>query len=234
MDIIERIKKLYNLSARNSSTAEAASAAAKMQQLAFENEIDLQKIIAQGTDLKVPYMKYDYVLPETQKADVGWKRILFGGVCKGNFCQAVMIPKTTRLAVIGQKHNYEAVCYTHEFLTREIQRLAIGHCIAQGFLERKDKKQYIAGFCEGAATEVYRTLTAAMRYRSEATSDSRALVVIKDKDLDEATKIHFPHLKHRRRAKSGSVHGYNDGRRVGAGISVNRGINSGKDRIGIR
>jgi len=225
MDIIERIKKLYNLSARNSSTAEAASAAAKMQKLAFDHELDLAAIIAGGTDApRMPYIKFDYALPETSKADVGWKRTLFAGVCKGNFCKAVIVTGTTRLAVIGQKHNFEVVCYTYEFLCREIQRLAIENCIAQSFLDSKSKRKYIAGFCEGAMAEVYRKLTAAMAYRTQETTESRALVLVKNKELDDATRLHFPRLRKTSRRATGSSGGYSDGRRVGAGISVNRGV----------
>jgi hypothetical protein len=233
MDIIERIKKLANLSRKNDSTAEAASAAAKMQELAFQHNLDLEKVLAEGTEAKTPYVKFDYLMPDTESADVGWKRVLFRGVCKGNFCQAVTLPRTTRMAVVGQKHNYEVVCYTYEYLTREIQRLAIDHCIKQGFLTSKDKRRYIAGFCEGAATECYHKLVATQKAQAQTASDCMALVVRKGKELTDAVKTHFPRLRHSVRRASGSSAGYGDGRIAGKGISVNRGVGSNNGRVQI-
>ena len=207
---------------------EAASAAAKIQALCFEHELDLAKILAQGTDPVDPYVKFDFALPEATKADVGWKRTLFGGICRANFCQPVVIPKTSRMAVVGQKHNYEVICYTYEYLTAEIIRLAVDNCVKQHFLDNKERRKYIAGFCEGAMTEVYHALTSGLKRQTEATSDSRALVVVKSAELDKAVKVHFPRLvKGRRRGATGSSSGYSDGQRVGSNISVHRGVGGG-------
>ena len=227
MDLIERIKKLYNLSTRNSSTAEAAAAAAKIQELCFQNELDLAKILEQGTDPAIPYVKYDFILPDTLAFDVNvnWKKLLCWGVAKANFCSGVSIPGTARMAIIGQKHNYEVVCYTYEYLAREICRLAVEHCVAQAFLDKKDRKNYIAGFCEGAATEVYRALCASVKQQAAATRKSRALVVVKNAELNKAVSVYFPRLiKERATPINGSSAGYRDGRQFGKGISITRGV----------
>jgi hypothetical protein len=227
MEILDRIRKLFELSQRNNSTAEAAAAAAKIQDLCFKYNVELaQALAADPTTKQEAYTKYDYILPNTNRADCGWKRTLFNGVCLANFCKAVYIPGTVRMAVIGQRHNFEVVTYEFEYLVKEIQRLALENCVKQAFLSSKLKRQYLAGFCEGAMSAVCDTLRASHTYQAQQTSDGRALVVVKDKQLEIATKEFFPRLTKGHRRVGGSQDGRGDGRRIGQGITVNRGIGS--------
>jgi hypothetical protein len=226
MNIIDRIQKLFALSQRNSSTDEAAAAGAKIQELCFKHNLELEAILSQGATVKEPYVKYDYLMPQTTRADVGWKRTLFAGVCRANFCKAVYIPNTVRMAVIGQKHNFEVVVYEYEYLVKEIQRLAVEGCQKQGYLRGKDKGRYIRGFCEGAMSQVYYRLDTSYKQQAAATTESRALVVVKDKELDQAVRVYFPRLTTTSRRAGGSADGYSDGHKAGASITVNRGVQS--------
>jgi hypothetical protein len=226
MNIIDRIKKLHALAERNSSTEEAASAAAKIQELCFKHNLELEEIVNAGGDQNAPHVRFDYLMPETTRTDVGWKRTLFGGIAKANFCQPVYIPGTTQMAVVGQKHNFDAVVYTFEYLTREIQRLAIQESRDQRFLSNKERRRYMQGFCEGAASTLYQRLTASFQQQARQTAESRELVVVKDRDLDAAVKIHFPRLHRASRRATGSTGGFSHGRTAANSITVNRGIGS--------
>jgi len=225
MEIIERIKKLHALAERNSSTEEAASAAAKIQELCFKHNLELEEILKTSGQQKSPYVKFDYLMPDTTRADVGWKRTLFGGICKSNFCSTVYFPNSTKMAVVGQKHNFEAVCYTFEYLTREIQRLGIEH-IRQGGFFGKEKRRYFQGFCEGAANAVYWKLANSLKQQAAQTTESKALVVVKDKELDAAVRIHFGKTRKVSRRATGNSSGYSDGTKAGQNINVNRGVGS--------
>ena len=225
MDIMERVRKLFALSQRNENTNEAAAAAAKIQELCFQHNIELEAALAADPATKrEEYQRIDYILPNTSRADVGWKRGLFYEVCKANFCTAVYMSGTFKLGVVGQRANFEVCTYEYEYLVKEIQRLAVTNCVQQAFIGGKDKRQYINGFCEGATASVRSTLKAAHTYQAQATGDARALMVVKDRQLDTATREHFPHIRRTRRLLSGSNTGIGDGRRVGQGITVNRGI----------
>ncbi len=226
MDILDRIRKLYRLSERNSSTEEAASAAAKIQELCFAHNLELEEILKTSGEEKTPYVRYDYIMPSTNNVNVGWKRTLFGGIAKANFCQPVYIPRTVKMAVVGQKHNFDAIVYTFEYLTREIQRLALETARDQGFLSNKDRRKYIQGFCEGATSTMYRRLTESFKQQAAATTESRELVIVKDKDLDKAVSVHFPRLIKGRRRATGSSTGYSDGKTAANSITLNRGVGS--------
>jgi hypothetical protein len=225
MNIVERIQKLYRLSERNNSTEEAASAAAKIQELCFKHNLELEAILAQSGDEKEPCVKFDYLFPNTNNFDVAWKRVLLHAICETNFCLDVYYPKTVRMAIIGQKQNYEVAVYEFDYLAKEIQRLAVDYCITQGFLNNKERKNYIKGFCEGAMSSVCAKLRAAHQYQAQQTNESRALVVVKSGEVDKVFKEHFPHTKKSSFRSTGSNSGRSDGRAAGNGISVNRGVN---------
>jgi uncharacterized protein DUF2786 len=226
MNIVERIKKLYNLAERNASTEEAAAAAAKIQELCFKHNLELDAVLAQSGEKPEPYVRFDYLLPNTTRFDVGWKRTLFNAVCKANFCKSIYFASTVKMAVIGQRQNFDVAVYEFDYLLTELRRLGIESCQRQGFLNNRDKRRYIQGFNEGATATLYKKLTAAFTYQSQQTTESRALVVVKDKQLEVATKEHFPHLVHRSRSIGGSSNGYSDGRAAAQHIMVNRGVGS--------
>lgn len=226
MNILERIKKLWTLSERNANTEEAASAAAKVQELCFKYNLELEAVLAQTGEKKEPYLKYDYLMPETTRFEVGWKRTLFSSVCRSNFCKSLYITGTARMTVIGQKQNFEVACYQYEYLAREIQRLAIEGAKAQGFFSNKDKRKYIMAFCEGASSAVCSTLYRSYETYSAETSDSKALVVVKDKELDAAVKGFYPRLYSGRARRINTGSGYSDGRTAGASITINPGVGS--------
>jgi len=136
MDIAERIRKLHALSERNSSTHEAAAAAAKAQQLCFQYNLELESVIAAGGAVKAPYIKADYVMQSTRN-DNPWKRHLFNHIANANFCTAIFYPGTSKMGVVGQKHNFDVVCYLFEYLTDEIERLAKQSLKREGITSKK-------------------------------------------------------------------------------------------------
>ena len=228
MEIIERIKKLHALSERNNSTAEAAAAAEKIQELCFKYNLELEEILKTPGQQKAPYVKSDYVLPQATRFDVAWKRSLFSGVCKANFCMAIYYPNSARMGVVGQKHNFEAAVYTYEYIVREIERLGREGLKNQGFLWGKEKQRYFKGFCEGASSTLYWKMVNSVKRQADQGSESKALVVLKDKELDVAVKSYFPHMrKGGTRTIGGSSNGYSDGAKAAQNISVNRGVAGG-------
>ena len=221
MDILERIKKLHALATRNSNTHEAAAAAAKAQELCFQHNLELEEVIKTKGVEKTPYTKADYVM-DAGRNDVGWKRTLFGCICETNFCKGVQYPGTSRMGVVGQKHNFEVVCYLFEYLTKEIERLALDSSIKEGIFTKRAR--YIRQFCEGASVSVYWRLKEQHKAQTVSAEECRALVVVKDKELDAAIKQYWPNL---RKGSSRRIHcgnGYNQGQQAGRSIGINPGV----------
>ena len=228
MDIKERIRKLHALAERNSSTHEAAAAAAKAQALCFEYNLELEAVIASGAGQKAPYVKADYVMKATRN-DAGWKRTLFGGICKANFCKTVYYPGTVKMGVVGQKHNFDVVCYLFEYLVQEIERLAVKSCIDEGIIDKRAK--YMRDFCQGAMSSVYHRLQETLKQSAMANTESRALVVVKDKELDAAAFRYFGRTRSVGRS-SAIGNGYSQGRSAGGNMPINAGIgNKGRQRL---
>ena len=223
MNILERIQKLHALSERNTNTHEATAAAAKAQELCFRHNLELEEVINTKGAEKAPYVKADYVM-QAGRNDVAWKRTLFGGICEANFCKSIYYGGTSKMGVVGQKHNFDVACYLFEYLTGEIERLAVNSCIEEGVIEKRGR--YIKQFCEGASTSVYWRLKAVHKAQAVSTDDCRALVVVKDKELDVAVKQHWPRLIHpSRRFSVGN--GYSQGQQAGRSMPINRGVSQG-------
>jgi len=222
MNISERIRKLHALAERNSSTHEAAAAAAKAQQLCFEHNLELEAVIAAGGGEKAPYIKADYMMKATRN-DAGWKRSLFNGICKANFCKSVYYARTTKMGVVGQKHNYEVVCYLFEYLTTEIERLAGRSCFENGIIDKRGK--YIRDFCQGAMSSIYRRLQDSIKQSATANTESKALVVVKDKELDAAAYSFFGRT-HTISRHISCGNGFSEGKTAGDNVAINRGVNN--------
>lgn len=223
MDILERIRKLHALASRNESTHEATAAAEKAQELCFQHNLDLEAVLASGGGERAPYVQADYVMKATRN-DTGWKRSLFGGICKANFCSAIMYSGTSKMGVVGQKHNFDVVVYLFEYLTGEIERLAVRSCISEGIITKRS--QYMRQFCEGASASVYWRLKAQHKTTAEATGESRELVVVQDRELGKAVRQFWPRLRTtHRRISAGN--GYGQGNAVGKSMPINRGVGGG-------
>ena len=113
--IIERVRKLLALST-SSNPHEAALAAAKVQELLQQYNLELSQVETATKEQPPAY--------EHQSVDVGskrvWKRLLMGAIAHAHFCEAVTMSGTTRLAVIGQKHNIEVAHYLYDYLSRQL------------------------------------------------------------------------------------------------------------------
>ena len=233
MDIIERIKKLHALSERNSSTAEAAAAAAKIQELLFTHNLELSKVLGTPGKDPHPYLKNDYIIRGAGAADLVQCRVLFHQIAKANFCYDFYIPNTSKMEVVGQRHNFEAVVYMFEYISGEIRRLALAALQDQAFLRGADKRRYLRGFFEGAVSAVSNKLRATQQQSAQATTESRDLVVVKDGQLKSAVVQFYPRTKFGKEGRArnyGSNSGHADGRAAGSTIAVNRGIGGGGSR----
>ena len=216
--ILDRIKKLQALAGNNPSEAEAQAAAAKVQALLFEHNLELRDVegyTLQGNE--EAYEKMEHHL-DANSLTMKWKSVLYHGVARHNFCQTVRHPGTTKLSMIGKRSNLDAVIYLSEYLIREIERFAgieVQHILSQKAIWKRE-------FCYGAASRILSRLREEREQAAQSTAQSTALVVVSDRELKQAVAMHFPRLQTSSSRGSNRTGGYEAGRSAGAGIGLPR------------
>jgi hypothetical protein len=83
-------------------------------------------------------------------------------------------------------------------------------------------------------SEVVRAIKKSYGQQAQATTESKALVVVKDGELDKAAKTYWPKIKKARRTVHGSDTGKADGHAAGKNIQFRGGIggSNSQTRIG--
>ena len=214
--VIEKIKKLNALAADMANENEAALAAAKVQALLMQYNLTMETV-ADKPDAN-PYEKNEEEL-KCNRNTKGWKAALYHVIARHNFCRIVNFPATTKIAVIGKRHNQEAVRYMFDYLEREIERLAKK---AAGYQLQK-KAMYFRDYCNGAV----RTINDRLKEQKEAMETTQAecfaLVVKTDAELEQAKRAYFPHTTTGTRyVRQGE--GFTAGREGAQGIGLRKGI----------
>jgi hypothetical protein len=232
--VIARIKKLLNL-AESSNEHEAALAASKAQELAFQHNLELSTV--QGFDLspdeKVDRHNFDLGVG---KAVANWKSWLFVTVTKTSLCHGYLEPstKTTYGRIIGRKADVEVAQYTYSWLLSELERLSQRYMADQIFYDQYDSRKMRRSWLEGASQGVCATLNAEFRERESQSNESTALVVVRDREIntwmeDNGLKLRSKQVSHARRDSAAFSAGF----QTGSNLSVRRGIGGGSTpRIG--
>jgi len=186
--VINKIRKLLNLAAEgNGATAEeAASAAAKAQELLFAHNLEMSQVSSLDPEA---YEKDKFSLGKYQ-GNISWRRKLMNVVVRTNFARCVYVESTADVYLIGKPSNVEAVKYLYAYLSREIERLMREYCKDKGFGASGKES---SAFLMGAMFAVAKRLTDEFDAKTEptATANSRALVVTTGKELDVAVRELF-------------------------------------------
>ncbi|MFN2464287.1 MAG: DUF2786 domain-containing protein [Candidatus Dormibacteria bacterium] len=110
--VVERIRKLQQLS-RSSNEHEAAAAAAKMQELLFDHNLSIESLNDPAEWVE-------------EKREIGarvWARRLYITICRNNFCEP-LLGYGGRISAIGKRENVQSVNAVFIYLVREIERIA--------------------------------------------------------------------------------------------------------------
>ena len=223
--IAEKVRKLDALAKGTNHPEEAASAAAKAQALILEYNLTRAQLEAAGEAETEKYGKTTYT-----KAYSTWRKQLITCVCKTNFCRAILSRDAAgkeTMEVIGQASNIEMVLFLHEYIIREVTRMARES-------HRQDSRgvpqgKFFNDFCTGAVHVIVKRLTeqfAAQQAAKDHVGDqTRALVLVKDADLAKAVGQYFPFLTNKTwRQTSVNMGAYDRGRAAGQSLPLNRPI----------
>jgi hypothetical protein len=225
--IMDRIRKLLAL-ATSTNTHEAALAAAKAQALMFQHNITTAQIdaLASQDAHKAQYVREDITLIGAHRNSKNWRRLLIFNLARPNFCQAFSFRGTTRMALVGQRHNIELITYLAAYLTREIERLAREGYHALTWYQRDvPQRTWEDSFCRGAVRAIgYRLSQQRTEDEQQVPDTSRALVVLEDQHVADAAKRYFPHTVNTNYGSTRSVSASRQGYQAGMTIQLRPGI----------
>lgn len=194
--IAEKVRALLAKTVENGATVEeAASAAAKAQELLFKYNLDLAAF-GEGPETN-GYVNELHPLGAKNGVPVRWRRELFHAIAETNFCRSLHYTTgTPRMAVIGRPHDVEFVRYLYDYLAATLEAMA-----------RRDRERLLRyggkiewlGFLNnyGVAAALVVRKRLQDRQLEMATQDqaSTALVVLSDQMLTKAQQRFYPNAK---------------------------------------
>lgn len=232
-DVVNKVRKLLNLSQRTSNVHEAATAAAAAQALMLHHKLAMADV-----ETKADPMAEVNALGADQRRVTRWQVILMAGICRANFCRCVVRAAHKAhpggLTIVGKASDVNAVLYLYQYLSRQLDELADGAYVPPW----QSKREFMGSFRYGAACEVAHRLyeerqRAEAELRSQGATAERSLMVINqaDAEVGEYVDKRFAH-----KDKDGSVKppkqyrvaqteggGYSAGRIAGSQIRLGAG-----------
>lgn len=221
--IYEKIRNLKAM-ANSNSVHEAATAAKKLQELLFKHNLELSGIPDRK---KSEYLRDRVELGEGRA--LAWKRELVFPVAAYNFCRAFYhhdvdnrgrLHRVNYMGIVGEPHNIEMVRYLMDYLSGEIIRLSESLWASEGYGAKVSWKQQ---FCYGAVQGVSEVLKEQFEKDRQAEVQTMALVVVKDKDLQEALKKLVKLSPMSLTGATGAA-GYSNGKAAGKNIQIRKGV----------
>jgi hypothetical protein len=174
-DIIARIQKLLALSQHNPSEAEAALAAAKVQELLQAHNLTLTQIEASGTTSNDPAGKRAKEATG-HKAMYGYQQRLMSSLADLNFCLHMVQTvqdngrRSRRHTLVGRVVNIQATQMTYDYLITTMRRLVIEAGHAYG----KEGEQDLHRWIDGCTETLCSRLETLRREREEADAARQA------------------------------------------------------------
>lgn len=224
-EILTRLRKVQALT-DSPNIHEAAAAAAKLQELLFRYNLSLSEIVSDGADPANSYTK-EWLEVGFAMGDTGdWRLRLIGRLARVNFCRAFIAGDDTSMILLGEPHNIFIVREMYEYLTSEVVRLA--HRDWRKYRARLSKAQtrdeigvWVRSFCHGATVTISGRLDTQQQKSMSVSEQSKALVVMKEQELDMAESRFIGKTTSVSFDVQTSSAGYHTGVRAGKEVSLN-------------
>ena len=237
--IILKIKKLLALSKKNSNENEAASAAAKAQELLIQYNLDMSRIDSADFE-KRERVSHEYQEIFRQNR-INWKVDLASTVSRANLCKILTSGRS--LIWIGKKSNIEVAQFLWETLARDLEDICAkrwNDILKLRSLEDKYSQglftdytlRYVHGktwknsFYYGALNTIGERLSETKKSLSED-KNINAVIVFNDKEVERYVKSVWPRLNNS--SSSFNLYGsaYNSGKETGKNIQFKQGMGAG-------
>ena len=229
--LVEKIKKLLALSdrTRNPNEAEAAAAAAKVEELLMQYNLEMADIVIEE---EKPKIQAESVIVGEATYSV-WKRRLLHAVTKFNFCRSISLTGTPRVEIMGKPHNLEIVKYLYNYLSRvgAVRCDEIYNNDIKGTLNPAEAISWKVGFYNGFVDAIYQRLKEGQKKMETDSSACRALVVQSTAELQKYYEDRHPDAQKIKAKRTGTVDGYLSGQVTGQNVTISPGI-GGKRHAG--
>lgn len=212
--VIEKIKKLLALST-SSNPHESALAAAKAQELLAEYNLELSHVQAGE-----PTAHYTEGMILTGRRV--WRRHLLYLLATYNFCESFYDAGKKCMVLIGERHNREVVQYLYEYLAVELEHLALA--AYERTYSELPAVTWRDSFYMGALDTLYVRLRAEQSKFTATSHECRALVTVKNEELQKTVRERYPDLHPGRAKRVALCDGYYDGKQAGNAVSLHRAI----------
>lgn len=237
--IIQKIKKLIALSKRNTNENEAASAAAKVQELLLQYNLSMSQVESKDYE-KREHVKHEY-RSIFQQNRINWKIDLANTVARANLCN--ILTSGARLIWIGKPSNIEVSEFLFTTLAHDledicdkrwadIQKLRTLEKVHGTTLFQDHSLRYVHGktwknsFYYGAIATINQRLNETKKNLS-ANPDMKALIVVNDKEVEQYIKQTWPRLGHNNYSLNLYGSAYESGKAAGRTIQFKQGMGAG-------
>jgi Protein of unknown function (DUF2786) len=224
--IAELIRALLSKTvARGATPEEAASAAAKAQELLNKYNLDMAAVERETGRQRDDYGRFDFA-SGIAKADLQWASELLAGVARNNFCYPILMNdgQTDTFVLVGRPENVEVAEYMLRYLITEILRLRRDAWRTQGKYSGEHQPQWRKHFGLGAVRTINRMLREQRERDRQSTPGTMALITQSDAELLAAKDRLFGETRSRRASRVGVTSGYMTGQREGAKVQMRPGV----------
>lgn len=179
--IIDRIQKLLSLGADNANENEAESALRMAAKLAGKHGIAISDIDIKTQEVNVK----DTSLTISSKQNGAWEGNLVSLICHCFDCQVVRDVRINKWIFFGMKSDLELGLWYFKYLRMRIIRIG-----KEKYRLVKERKSYGLGVLQGLSVRLIDNFyTEKQKYESV---DTKALIVIKKEEVDNAVRNKFP------------------------------------------
>ena len=228
-DIKEKLKKLIakEESARKlGNQAEAEAFAAKIQELLMQYELDINELKAHTAETTTVNQEWFDVSGLTGRNESDWVRHLYGACKRANFCEVIFDANSQyHIYIVGTAMNRELLHFMCAQLVVKLRTLA-----RDSFkkYEGPDKRNtYIRSFLKGACNGIRTKLNLDRYAQQQAHENIAALVIQKDRAVNNFVEQNFGRLGTHKPRVPGSAGGYAEGFERGKNVDIHKGVNRG-------
>ena len=225
-DLVQRLQKVRALT-ESSVPGEAAAAAAKLQEILLKYNLEMEDIEEESPEADDRYVKEELELAATSGNMINWRRILLSGIARSLMCAAFGYKGTPKMVIVGQKHNIEIVRHFYDYLSSEISRLADATWQKARSRTLEHGRSWKSSFYNGAVDIVVQRLEEKYQQVSRRNSETRALVLRNERELDDAVGNLIGRVRRNTVRQRHSEAGYSRGARAGKRVSLDDPVRGG-------
>lgn len=224
--IISKIRKLLAMTEdRGATPHEAAIAAAKVQALLTEHNLEMADVSKVETVDEIGRDTQDI----TKSVRSPYRKPLANllHICaEYNYCKAVYSFGTGKTVIFGKAHNIEVVKYLYTYLSRTLMAEAKQQHHDSGTAQ--SVVTWTVGFLEGARKEIAYRLKTQQEEQAAINTAVNALVVVSRQFVEQRAAQEFPHTKKMANGRVRSVDAFLAGQVFGKNVALNQAVNSPK------